>query len=98
MPYFKWQRAVLWIEVNATFAEVKEAYRKVSRKYHPDLNPWCLESEKMMKKITYAYDILTNPEKQEEHITMMKKKIKEEQSNIAKKNKVLKNRAKNKKK
>jgi len=52
----------------------------------------------MMKKITYAYDVLTNVEKQQEHITMMKEKIREEQRAIAKKNRVTKSRARKKRK
>ncbi len=98
MPYFKWQRAVLTVNEDVSKSELKKAYRKISQKYHPDLNPWCDKSEKMMKKITYAYDVLTNVEKQQEHITMMKEKIREEQRAIAKKNRVTKSRARKKRK
>ena len=98
MPYLKWQRAVLWIEEWVCNKDLKLAYRKISRKYHPDLNPWCKTSEKMMKKVTYAYDVLTDVEKQKEHIEMMREKIRQEKKDIEKKNKVKKTRAKKKRK
>ena len=44
----------------ASAAEIKNAYRKLAKKHHPDLNPGNAER---FKNITGAYDILSNPEK-----------------------------------
>lgn len=98
MPYFKGQRAVLLVSEDVSKEDLKIAYRNIARKCHPDLNPWCKKSEKMMKKITYAYDVLTDKEKQKEHIEMMKDRIREEKKAVEMKNKVTKNRAKKKRK
>jgi len=98
MPYFIWLRTVIWIEKWHTPAELKKAYRKISVKYHPDRNPWCDKSEKMMKKITKAYEILTDEEKMAEFEKEERTKIKEGQKAVSKKKKKVKNRKKKKKK
>lgn len=97
MPYFIWLRTALWVEKWCTPAELKKAYRKISLKYHPDRNPWCEKSEKMMKKITTAYDVLTSDEKMAEYEKEQREKIREQQKATAKKKKVAKNRKKKKK-
>lgn len=43
--------------------DIKKAYRKLAKKYHPDLNPGKPEIEKKFKDITAAYDLLSDPEK-----------------------------------
>ncbi|MBQ2865172.1 MAG: J domain-containing protein [Clostridia bacterium] len=47
---------VLGISPDATDEEVKKAYRKMAKKYHPDLNPGDKDAEQKMKEINEAYD------------------------------------------
>jgi curved DNA-binding protein len=55
---------ILGVSRNATEKELKEAYRKLVRKYHPDLNPNNKEeAEKIFREINEAYEVLSDPEK-----------------------------------
>ncbi len=49
---------VLGVSPNATDDEIKEAYRKLAKKYHPDINPNKELAETKMKEINYAYDTI----------------------------------------
>ena len=51
---------VLGLTPDANNDEVKAAYRKLAKQYHPDLNPGSTEAEKKMKEINEAYDIIVN--------------------------------------
>lgn len=51
---------VLGLNTNASADEVKAAYRKLAKKYHPDLNPGSKEAERKMKEINEAYDMIVN--------------------------------------
>ena len=53
---------VLGIERNASDDEIKRAYRRLAKKYHPDLNPGDAEAEAKFKEINEAYNVLINPE------------------------------------
>lgn len=53
----------LGIERNATPEDVKKSFRKLAMKYHPDRNPGDKESEEKFKKITEAYEVLSDPQK-----------------------------------
>lgn len=57
--------SVLGVSRSATPEEIKKAYRKMARKYHPDMHPDDPEAAKKMNEINEAYDMLTNPEKYE---------------------------------
>ncbi len=54
---------VLEIEKTASDDEIKKAYRKQAKKYHPDLHPGDKECEEKMKEVNEAYGILSDPEK-----------------------------------
>lgn len=54
---------ILGISKNATGKEIREAYRKLSRKWHPDLNPGNKQAEEKFKEISNAYEVLSNEEK-----------------------------------
>lgn len=54
---------VLGVSRNASPDEIKSAYRKLAKKYHPDLNPGDEEAAKKMQEINAAYDQIQNPEK-----------------------------------
>jgi len=55
--------AVLGVSRTATDDDIKKAYRKLARKYHPDVNPGKKEAEERFKEVSFAHDILTDPEK-----------------------------------
>ena len=59
--------AVLGVERKARLGEVKKAYRKLARKYHPDLNPDDKRAEDRFKQITEAYDVLSDSERRRKH-------------------------------
>ena len=56
---------ILNIKRDASPEEIKKAYRKLARKYHPDVNPGDKQSEERFKKISQAYDVLSDPKKRE---------------------------------
>ena len=54
---------VLGVSEGASQDEVKKAYRKLARKYHPDLNPGDAEAARKMVEINEAYQRIMNPSK-----------------------------------
>ena len=54
---------VLGVAKNASEADIKKAYRKVAKKYHPDMNPGDKEAEEKFKEAAEAYEVLSDPEK-----------------------------------
>jgi DnaJ-class molecular chaperone len=55
--------AALGVTRSASEKEIKKAYRKLARKYHPDVNPGDKAAEERFKIISEAHDVLTNPKK-----------------------------------
>jgi molecular chaperone DnaJ len=51
----------------AALADIKRAYRKLARKYHPDLNPGDKSAEAKFKEIQEAYSVLSDPKKREQY-------------------------------
>lgn len=54
---------VLGLEPDASDEDVKRAYRRLAKKYHPDLNPGDTEAARKMQEVNDAYDQIKNPEK-----------------------------------
>ncbi len=60
---------VLGVPKNAPQDEVKKAYRKLARRYHPDKNPEDAEAEARFKEVQGAYDVIGDPEKRKQYDT-----------------------------
>ncbi len=54
---------ILGVDKNADEKEIKKAYRKLARQYHPDMNPGNKDSEKQFKEINEAYEVLSDADK-----------------------------------
>ena len=54
---------VLGVSPDASDEDIKRAYRKLAKKYHPDLNPGDAEAAKKMQQVNAAYEQIKNPEK-----------------------------------
>ena len=54
---------VLGVTKGVSEADLKKAYRKVAKKYHPDTNPGDKEAEEKFKEAAEAYAVLSDPEK-----------------------------------
>ena len=59
--------SILGVSKTATESEIKSAYRKLARKYHPDLNPNNKESERKFKEINEANEVLSDAEKRKKY-------------------------------
>ena len=57
----------LGVDKNATTDAIKKEYRKLARKYHPDVNPNNKEAEEKFKEISEAYEVLSDPEKRKKY-------------------------------
>ena len=54
---------VLGVRKNASEADIKKAYRRLARKYHPDINPGDKKAEEKFKELQEAYNVVSDPEK-----------------------------------
>lgn len=66
MAYINYYK-ILGIEKSATESDIKKAYRKMARKYHPDLNPNDKEAETKFKQINEANEVLSHPENRKKY-------------------------------
>ncbi len=63
IDYYK----ILGLSKNASEKDIKKAYRKLARKYHPDLNPNNKTAEKKFKEVNEANEVLSNPENRKKY-------------------------------
>src|SRR6202000_3338548 len=63
IDYYK----ILGVNKTATQDQIKSAYRKLARKYHPDVNPNDKEAHKKFQEINEANEVLSDPEKRKKY-------------------------------
>jgi curved DNA-binding protein len=63
IDYYK----VLGVDRNATQGEIRSAYRRLARKFHPDLNPNDMDAKRKFQEINEAHEVLHDPEKRKKY-------------------------------
>jgi curved DNA-binding protein len=66
MPFIDYYK-VLNVDKTASEKDIKDAYRKLARKYHPDLNPNDTEANKKFQQLNEANEVLSDPEKRKKY-------------------------------
>jgi DnaJ-class molecular chaperone len=61
---------ILGVSKEATSDEIKKAFRKLARKYHPDVNPGDKKAEEKFKEINEAYEVLSDADKRKKYDTL----------------------------
>ncbi len=61
---------ILGVARGASADDIKKAFRKLARKYHPDVNPGDKKSEEKFKEINEAYEVLSDPDKRKKYDTL----------------------------
>ncbi|MBW4663910.1 MAG: DnaJ domain-containing protein [Chroococcus sp. CMT-3BRIN-NPC107] len=64
---FKDYYSILGVNKTASNEEIKQAFRKLARKYHPDVNPGNKEAEARFKEVSEAYEVLSDKEKRQKY-------------------------------
>ena len=59
--------AILGVKRNATEQDIKQSYRRLARKHHPDVNPGDKSAEAKFKEINEAYEVLSDSEKRKKY-------------------------------
>ncbi len=67
---FKDYYKILGVSPDATEKDIKKAFRRLARKYHPDVNPNDPKAEERFKEINEAYEVLSDPEKRKKYDQM----------------------------
>lgn len=67
MPEKRDYYEVLGVDRNASETDLKKAYRKLAKQYHPDINPDNKEAEAKFKEISEAYAVLSDPQKKQQY-------------------------------
>lgn len=64
---FKDYYAILGVNKTASADEIKKTFRRLARKYHPDMNPGDKQAEARFKEVSEAYEVLSDPEKRQKY-------------------------------
>src|SRR5271169_4342780 len=59
--------ATLGVKKTASTEDIRKAYRKLARKYHPDVNPGDKSAEEKFKEVSEANEVLSDPEKRKKY-------------------------------
>ncbi len=59
--------SILGVNRNASEKEIKQAFRRLARKYHPDVNPGDKNAEEKFKRVSEAHEVLSDPEKRKKY-------------------------------
>ncbi|HEY9607199.1 MAG TPA: DnaJ C-terminal domain-containing protein [Allocoleopsis sp.] len=64
---FKDYYSILGVSKTSSADEIKKTYRRLARKYHPDLNPGDKQAEARFKEVSEAYEVLSDPDKRKKY-------------------------------